>query len=452
MCRETVLPGRFYGYAASRDRPGTVPVRSRHTFVVLARLFMSHPFSIYTDEVLAFTLGGRRDDAVTPGMPHDGDVSRFRDRVLRTLAAGGMRHVVLFGLGSGCVARVLALSLPPPVELTVVCLDPALARGAGRIGGLSWIEPEGRARLLCDTSPWAVWLLLWLAGIGARESLAVFSPEPLDSAEKDRLLALKRLFTGTGLVPLPERDSGPVSRPRISFASVLSPEEPGLEDFFAAIPEYVSEAVALWDAPDVPVAARAASASPLPVRHLARPLGRDFAAQRNAMLAACQGDWVFFLDADERPDAALTAMLPGLSAMPGAFAFSFPRLTLYPDADHAKIGYGLWPDLQTRFFRRINPDGTMPRFEQPVHERLVGVAGDTAVVPGASIRHLSRLLKDRGTLAAKLRGFDAASGGGVHHRINRDYPFLPRAFFSELTSGDGAGVLVPPGTWLAAAG
>jgi glycosyltransferase involved in cell wall biosynthesis len=100
---------------------------------------------------------------------------------------------------------------------------------------------------------------------------------------------------------LPGRDPGQVTRPRISFASVLSPEEPELEGFFAAIPEVVSEAVALWDAPDVPAAARAASVSPVSVRHLARPLGQDFAAQRNAMLAACRGDWVFFLDADERP-------------------------------------------------------------------------------------------------------------------------------------------------------
>lgn len=413
---------------------------------------MSHPFSIYTDEVLAFALGGRQGNAVAPGVPHEGNVSRFRDRVLRTLDAGGMRHVVLFGLGSGCVARVLARSLPPPVELTVVCLDPVLARGAARTGGLSWIEPEGRTRLLCDTSTWAAWLLLWLAGIGPRESLAIFSPEPLDPAEKDRLLTLKRLFTGTGHVPLPGRDPGQVTRPRISFASVLSPEEPELEGFFAAIPEVVSEAVALWDAPDVPAAARAASVSPVSVRHLARPLGQDFAAQRNAMLAACRGDWVFFLDADERPDAALKAMLPGLSAMPGVGAVAFPRFTLYPDAGHAKVGYGLWPDLQTRLFRRINPDGTMPRFERPVHERLVGVVGDTAVAPGASIRHLSRLLKDRGALSAKLRGFDAASGGGVHHRINRDYPSLPLAFFSECASGDGAGVLIPPGTRPGAAG
>ncbi len=413
---------------------------------------MSHPFSIYTDEVLAFALGGRQGTAVDPGVPHEGDVFRFRDRVLRTLDAGGMNHVVLFGLGSGCAARVLARSLPHPVELTVVCLEPALARGVSGIGGLSWIEPEGRARLLCDTSTWAVWLLLWLAGIGPRESLSVFSPEPLDPAEKDRLLALKRLFTGTAHVPFPGRGSGPVIRPRISFASVLSPEEPDLEDFFAAIPEVVSEVVALWDAPDVPAAARAASISPLPVRHLARPLGRDFAAQRNAMLAACREDWVFFLDADERPDTALAAMLPGLSDVPGVLAFAFPRLTLYPDAEHAKVGYGLWPDLQTRFFRRLNPDGTMPRFERPVHERLVGVSGNTAVVPGASIRHLSRLLKDRGTLAAKLRGFDAASGGGMHHRINRDYPSLPLSFFSEFGSGDGAGVLIPPGTRPGAAG
>jgi glycosyltransferase involved in cell wall biosynthesis len=87
------------------------------------------------------------------------------------------------------------------------------------------------------------------------------------------------------------------------------------------------------------------------VRHLARPLGQDFAAQRNAMLAACRGDWVFFLDADERPDAALKAMLPGLSAMPGVGAVAFPRFTLYPDAGTPKVGYG---------FVARSPDPTLP--------------------------------------------------------------------------------------------
>jgi glycosyltransferase involved in cell wall biosynthesis len=132
------------------------------------------------------------------------------------------------------------------------------------------------------------------------------------------------------------------------------------------------------------------------------------------MLEACGGDWVFFLDADERPDPALAAMLPGLAAMPGIGAFAFPRLTLYPDAAHAKVGYGLWPDLQTRFFRRLNPDGTAPRFERPVHERLANVAGATAVVPGAAVRHLSRLLKDRRSWPPSLR-VRRRLGRGVRH-------------------------------------
>ncbi|QLA18725.1 glycosyltransferase [Desulfolutivibrio sulfoxidireducens] len=409
---------------------------------------MPHPFFIYTETVRAFALGpnSRAGGPDAPPVFPARNAERFRDRVLRALASGAARHVVLFGLGSGRAAWELSRALPPEASLTVVCLDPALARGAARTRGLSWIEPDGRAQLLCDASPWAVWLLARQAGIKPGNSMAVFSPEPLDPREKTRLVALKRLFAGATEVRLPPAgpESGP-GGPRISFAAVLSPEEPDLEGFFAAVPPGMSEAVAVWDATDVPHAARAGAASPVPVRHLARPLGRDFAAQRNAMLGACGGDWVFFLDADERPEPGLTAMLSGLAAMPGIGAFAFPRLTLYPDEGHAKVGYGLWPDLQTRLFRRRNPDGTGPRFERPVHERLAGLAGKLAVVPSAPILHVSRLLKDRETLAAKLRGFDAAAAGGVSHRVNREYPFLPRAFFSGLSVREPSSVLVFPG-------
>ncbi len=144
---------------------------------------MSHPFSIYTDEVLAFALGGRQGNAVAPGVPHEGNVSRFRDRVLRTLDAGGMRHVVLFGLGSGCVARVLARSLPPPVELTVVCGTRSWPAGC-RTGGLSLDRTGGPDPASLRHLHLGAWLLLWLAGIGPRRISGHFFPEPLDPPKK----------------------------------------------------------------------------------------------------------------------------------------------------------------------------------------------------------------------------------------------------------------------------
>ena len=121
----------------------------------------------------------------------------------------------------------------------------------------------------------------------------------------------------------------------------------------------------------------------------------------------------------------------------------FPRLTLYPDPGHAKVGHGLWPDLQLRLLRTLPP--ATPRYVRPVHERLEGLAGRAALALDAPLFHYNRLLADDVAVKAKLAAYDAAEGQH-RHRLSRDYPSLPLEFFEAL-SGDrreGRVLLLPP--------
>jgi glycosyltransferase involved in cell wall biosynthesis len=183
--------------------------------------------------------------------------------------------------------------------------------------------------------------------------------------------------------------------------------------------------VVLWDAEETPGRDFACAA---PIRQLARPLD-DFASQRNRVLDECDGDWVLFLDGDERFSEDVWGLLPACLLVKRLTACWFPRMTLYPDESRCKAGYGLWPDLQLRLFR--NEEGV--RFTRPVHERLTGVEGRTALVLDAPILHYSRLTKSPEALAAKLKRFDAASGGGISHVLSDDYPTIPRSLLSEAT-------------------
>ncbi len=102
------------------------------------------------------------------------------------------------------------------------------------------------------------------------------------------------------------------------------------------------------------------------VRVVERPFD-DFARQRNVALDQATGDWVLFLDADERIPARLADEVRATIAAPSADAFRVPRRNL---------ALGRWldwhpggePDAPTRLQRR---DG--PRWHGRVHERLTGV-------------------------------------------------------------------------------
>jgi hypothetical protein len=380
----------------------------------------------YTAAVLEF---GFRDGETAPpevAAPDAADTAAFAERSLRILDKSRGEVLVLFGLMGGEHALALAAGLPKSARLVVCEADPAVAR-AFLDAHPEWNGEDAPAQVLADTSPWAQLYVLAMSGVRPDNAALVLNPALPEDARR-RCRDLQRLFMNAR--PHQAINSSYLSHvgvqaPDLSVGVILDPDEPELDDFFAQFPDWVREVVVLWDAEAAPGRDFACAA---PVRHLARPLD-DFASQRNRVLDECAGDWVLFLDGDERFSEDVWGLLTACMLVKRLTACWFPRMTLYPDETRCKAGYGLWPDLQLRLFR--NEEGV--RFTRPVHERLTGVEGRTALVLDAPILHYSRLRKSPEALAAKLKRFDAASGNGIRHVLSDDYPTIPRALLSEAT-------------------
>jgi hypothetical protein len=404
---------------------------------------MTHPFFTYTREILSWRLDDPAAAAPVSGETGPDRTDARARRILR--AALGRPAVFLLGLGTGRLAAAVAAALPPATALTVLSLAPAAARRLWEAGSLSWITPEGPRQLLADSSPQALFCLLALYAPSPGAALVTVNPEDASPEERERLARLRRLLAEASPLSPPAGDCGPGAGPDLTLAVLARPDEPELPGFFKACRGLASRAVVLWDGPDVPAAADSAASLGIPVRHLARPLGRDFAAQRNALLEACPPGWVLTLDPDERPGPGFGDLAARLAATPGVGAAYFPRLTLYPDTGHAKAGHGLWPDLQLRLFSTAPP--ARVRYVRPVHERLEGLAGRAALALGAPIFHYNRLLADDDAVQAKLARYDAAGGAPVHH-LSRDYPTLPLSFFtSPAGKAPAARVMLLPALW-----
>ena len=432
--------------------------------------------------------------AIPPGVlptilpaPAPADLERMAARAKAAFERSGRKFLVLLGLGSGALAAALAKSLPAGT-LCVCEQDLDLVRALRDHGQLDWWRQGTTVGLATDSSPWALFLLLDRAGVGQCvvqgmgqgmvQGNALILPNPeLAPQAKAAHKPLELLLTRSRPLVLPTSDASGVSgvpAPRLSVAAILAPSEPGLPEFFAQMPDWIAELVLVWDAPPIPAGAAPGASAPgfaapdgavpgagvpgvgvpsasalklpggIPVRQLARPLGADFSAQRNAMLAACTGDWVLYLDADERLSPWAWAALAALCAAPAAHniaAWHFPRLSPYPDAEHALTGFGLWPDLQLRLFR----NAPSLHFVNPVHERLTGLNGAQALALDVEIEHLSRLRKGDAVLRSKLAGFDRAGAGRVRHALSAEYPSVSRALLAASgRDGPPRCLLLPP--------
>lgn len=387
-----------------------------------------HPFFTYTDEVLAWRLG-RPKPPPPAASPTPGQTEARVARILRAGLAGPARpSIVLLGLGCGDLAAALAARLPAEARLVVVSLDPEAARRLLAADRLPWRDRHGPCQLLADASPQAACQLLLATGCSPQTALITVNPEPAGPRQAQGLALLRRLLTATRPAPPPDPSAPPPPKP--TLALLARPDEPGLNTFFAAARGLADQAVMLWDAADVPDAARLAQALDIPVRHLARPLASDFAAQRNALLAACPPGWVLGLDPDERPGPGFAASLARAMACPDLGASYFPRLTLYPEPGRAKVGHGLWPDWQLRLFR--TGPGSSPRYARALHERLEGVTGRIGLALDGPILHHNRLLADPAAVRDKLAAFSRLPGAATH-RLSADYPTLPLDFFTALT-------------------
>jgi len=388
----------------------------------------------YASEVLAFDFKDAPPPVIPPTPPASA-VKRMAERCAAAFTRSGKTHLALLGLGSGAVAEALA-GLLPPGALFVCEQDLGLARALLAGGRLLWCRPDGvhacsPARLALDASPWALLFLLDRAGLEMEQVMVLPNPE-LPPEEKARLRLLELLLTRSQRLELPS--SAPL--PKLSAAAILSPDEPGLPEFFAQLPNWLFELAIVWDAdavPDIPVP------QDFPVWQSARPLDRDFSAQRNLMLAACRGDFVMYLDADEGFSSTDWDALPRLCAVPGVGGWLFPRVTLYPEPDRVLTGFGLWPDLQLRLFRRTQE----LCFFNPVHERLTGLCGRQGLALDLEIVHLSRMRKNEAELRRKLLGFDQAGTGQVRHALSVEYPSVPRELVAPKSMAVRRGLLLP---------
>lgn len=380
-----------------------------------------HPFNAYTREVIQFRLGDGEPDAPAPPPAQESLLA-----TLKALNKNPGATVCLVGLGDGSLAAQLDAALPSEIRIVASEFSPDNAR---RLADAPWNSSEGRVLVAADTSPWAH-LLMWLhAGLTPHNTIL--------RVQDDRQASktLRKMFSAA--TPLPANADAPQ---QLSVGAILSPTDPGLDAFFAHIPSWIQETVVVWDAQQPPQTEYPCA---VPVRHIARPLGRDFAAQRNAMLQHMPEGWCMVLDADERlsPEGWEGARLLAARAdNVGINGFFLPRRTLCADASRFLVGYGLWPDLQPRLFRTSHG----LRYERPIHERLTGIQAPFGMAVDLSISHLSHVLKTPEQLRAKLAGFDMAAQQGVNHRLSDIYPTMPNNFFPDTASPEEVRAIVIP--------
>ena len=367
------------------------------------------------------------DPTALPERPTGEETGKNLLRLLRAWKAEQRPVFILLGLGTGDLATELDRSLPSGTRIIVSELAPENALEVLSRGRTEWWTGAGRTQLLADTSIWAHFFLWSLAGLTPQNSFIRINPEVGEN--RDDYMALRNAFQHSRPL-MPPR--GRASRTSLTVAAILSPGEKNIDEFFRHIPNYVDETVAVWDGEKPAHTELEAGRS---TRHLARPLGDDFAAQRNFMLENCRSEWILYLDADERLPRGVWKVLPSLvqaADAGGLGGLYFSRQTFYPDTSHCMVGYGLWPDLQFRLFRN-RPE---LRFVEPVHERLKGAPGPHAVVLNGPILHYNRIFKSDEEVRKKLQGFDRAAGKDSEHMLNEEYPNLSAAFFPNLARGE----------------
>ena len=386
----------------------------------------------YSAAVLPFRLDG--DHLPTPVRASADEAARQFSQALKAAQRAGREHFLLLGTGDGRLPDALAVGLPEHVTLTVLEPHPGRVRLAMEEGRMQWWRDSGRHRLVTDTSSWALLMLLVQAGMSSGNTTMMLHPQ-LTENERVWCRDWQRLFTGVKEVVKDHgskrNEAGVPPVTPLTLGLIAHPDEPNLAGFFAQVPDWLHEVVVVWDAANmhaVPQSARsAAGACAVTVREFARPLGGNFAAQRNAVLDACSTEWIFFLDGDERLSAKGWSALPALMHS-GAGGFAFPRWTRMGSEAVCRAGFGLWPDVQLRLFRR----GEKTRFERTVHEVVRDVCGSLGLALTIHIDHYSHLWKDMDMLAQKLRAFDEAAGRNAMHRLSEEYPAVPCELFGVL--------------------
>jgi glycosyltransferase involved in cell wall biosynthesis len=108
------------------------------------------------------------------------------------------------------------------------------------------------------------------------------------------------------------------------------------------------------------------------------PLNKDFATFKNNLKSNCSGDYIFQIDADEIPNAALVEHLPTLIEQNPVDVIFVPRVNIVQDITQEHIdkwkwnlndkGWVNWPDYQLRIYKKTDDI----EWGNKVHETLTG--------------------------------------------------------------------------------
>lgn len=150
-------------------------------------------------------------------------------------------------------------------------------------------------------------------------------------------------------------------------------------------------------------------------------------------ISACSGEWVLRLDDDETVSLALEGWLRIRAYEDcGASLYSFPRVYLYPDAEHILCNNGIYPDLQTRLGKKDWMYGF-----NTVHSGNPHGPGTT--VPYAIEHHklIARTLEQRQTIADRYESIRPGAGTFPQYaRYNLPEKFYPELEVMEYVNGD----------------
>jgi glycosyltransferase involved in cell wall biosynthesis len=201
--------------------------------------------------------------------------------------------------------------------------------------------------------------------------------------------------------------------PLLSVAIIARDEARHLADCLASLHGIAGEVVVLVDSAGSDATAEIAAAAGARVYHAA---WRGFPGQRNLALDLCRGEWVLFIDADERLTAELTAelldLLPKLAAG-RARGYRLPRRNLFFGRPLRAGGW--YPDYQLRLLHR-----TGSRYDEQiaVHE-TAAVDGPIADLHGHLLHINIETLGEFGRKQARYAWAEARSRLQQQRRARR---------------------------------
>lgn len=391
---------------------------------------MSHCFDIYSRQILSFKLSGESDYQTSPASQ---EIDKTALKHLKFARKRKAEALIIFGAANAELAKKIASQKPENMQLIICDLYPEHVRKL-EIEKLNSFFTAPHTHLLTDSSLWAILLLLLQNGFSAKNCHLVLNPD-LNGKSKNEHQKLQKIFSGIKTAPQPSQDNNI----QISAAAILSPDEPDLDAFIASFPDWISEIVLVWDSLDTSSCPQLSHKDGVKIINAHRPLNADFATQRNLMLEKCSGDWIIYLDADERLDKTGWETILKISSIKECNGWYLPRKTFYPDINNCRIGYGLWPDLQMRFFR----NSRHLKFVNKIHEQLHGIEGPPGILPAVPINHLTHLLKSRKNIESKLESFNKATDGKFNHKLGTEFPCIASELLIPLKQAPLRPVILP---------